>query len=75
VAAEYQRSRFQNLETRGYPQLYDMQAIEPENYSVAARYPDVLADMQARLRRAREQFAPLKAKEIPEAIRLLRQGG
>ena len=51
-----------NLEGRGYPQLYDMQTDEPENYSVAARYPDVLEDMQRRFRQAEQTFAPFKSK-------------
>ena len=69
VAADYYRSGYVALAERGYPQLYDMQAPEPENYSVAARYPDKLADMQQRLERARDAFAPLKSKEIPAVFR------
>jgi arylsulfatase A len=62
IGAAYYRGRVVNLEGRGYPQLYDMETDEPENYSVAARYPDVLADMQRRLKEAVERFASLKAK-------------
>lgn len=69
VAADYYRGGYVSLAERGYPQLYDMRAPEPENYSVAARFPDTLADMQRRLERARDTFAPLKSKEIPSVFR------
>jgi arylsulfatase A-like enzyme len=69
VAADYYRSGYVALAERGYPQLYDMQAPEPENYSVAAHFPDALADMQRRLELARATFAPLKSKEIPAVFR------
>lgn len=74
VVNEYQRSSYFRLEDRGYPQLYDMQAVEAEEYSMAARHPDVLMDMQQRMDRARAIFAPLKAKEIPEPWRSIRKG-
>lgn len=70
-AGDYYRGLDFRFENRGYDQLYDMQAAEPENYSVAARYPGVVADMQARLERARETFGPLKSKDVPEAWRAL----
>jgi len=40
-----------------------METDEAENYSVATRYPDVLEDMQRRLKRAQETFAPFKSKQ------------
>lgn len=60
LAQEYYRGRLASFEGTAYPQLYDMQAVDAESYSVAARYPEVLADMQARLQRARETFESLK---------------
>jgi hypothetical protein len=51
-----------------YPQLYDMSVDPAENYSVADRHPDVLANMQARLAAARERFAPFKSATIPAAF-------
>jgi len=66
VASDYYRYGIISLEGRGYPQLYDMSADEPENYSVATRHPDVLAELQARLASARQTFAPFKSKELPE---------
>jgi arylsulfatase A len=74
VTNDYYRRSFTELGSRGYPQLYDMRADEPENYSMAARFPEELADMQARLERARQIFAPLKSKELPEPWRSIRQG-
>jgi arylsulfatase A len=73
VAADYYRSGYFDLASRGYPQLYDMQASNAEDYSVAAHFPDVLADMQRRYAEARDAFAPLKSNEIPAAIRELRE--
>lgn len=43
-----------------YPQLYDMAADPGENYSVDARFPEVVADMKVRLANARETFRPFK---------------
>lgn len=74
VVSEYQRSSSVRLEGRGYPQLYDMQAVEAEHYSMAARYPDILKEMQQRMEHARTAFDPLKAKEIPEPRRSLSSG-
>jgi arylsulfatase A-like enzyme len=73
VTNDYYRRSFTELSGRGYPQLYDMSADEAEDYSMAARAPEVLADMQARLERARQTFAPLKSKELPEPWRSTRQ--
>ncbi len=60
VAADYYRNYFMDLPSRGYPQLYDMQADRTESYSVADRHPDVTADLTARLARARQTFAPFR---------------
>jgi hypothetical protein len=50
-----------------------MQSVEPEEYSLAARHPDVLADMHQRWQRATAEFASLRSKEIPEPWRSMRQ--
>lgn len=60
VTADYYRGYVMDLPSRGYPQLYDMQADPEENYSVADRHPDVVADLQARLDRARRDLAPFR---------------
>ena len=56
-------------ENVGYPQLYDVSKDISENYSVAKVYPAALADMQERMKAARTQFGPLKAKQIPKVFR------
>lgn len=73
VAADYYRAGYFDLASRGYPQLYDMQAANAEDYSVASHFPAVLADLKRRYERARDAFAPLKSNEIPAAIRELRE--
>jgi uncharacterized sulfatase len=67
VASDYYRGRLFPTEEK-YPQLYDMSVDPAENYSVADRHPDVLANMQARLAAARERFAPFKSATIPAAF-------
>lgn len=62
VAATYFQGQVMNLETRGYPQLYDMAADVSQNYSVASRHLDVVRDMKARLARARAEFEPLRTR-------------
>jgi arylsulfatase A-like enzyme len=47
------------------PLLFDMQADPGETYNVADRYPDALADMLARLARARARFDPIAARFPP----------
>jgi len=41
------------------PLLFDMQADPGENYSVASLHPDALADLRARLERARAKYDPI----------------
>ena len=43
--------------------LIDLTNDPAEVYDVSARYPDVLADMKARLERARAKFGPLKSPQ------------
>jgi uncharacterized sulfatase len=59
VAGAYYFGGFRQVEER-YPQLYDLDADSSENYSVADRHPEVLAQMRARLDKARTRFAPFK---------------
>jgi arylsulfatase A len=49
------------------PQLYDMLGKTGENYSLADRHPDVLADMKARMEKAQALFRPLKGEQQPMA--------
>jgi arylsulfatase A len=62
VVADYYRGQFGRIDNRGYPQLYDLRTDASESYSVATRFPDVLAQMRARLQRAKDEFAPLKTR-------------
>lgn len=59
-----------DIQTRGYPQLYDVQADPIESYSLAAREPAVLKNMQSRLQRAREMFAPLRTEARSEIFKV-----
>jgi hypothetical protein len=53
----------------GYPQLFDIGKDISESYSVAKVQPEALADMQERMKAARAQFGPLKAKQPPKVFR------
>lgn len=59
VSGDYFLAGFRPTDPK-YPQLYDLNADPAENYSVADRHPDVLADMRRRLAAARTRFAPFK---------------
>ncbi|MBK5265552.1 MAG: sulfatase [Alphaproteobacteria bacterium] len=63
------RGSLASTENVGYPQLFDISKDISENYSVAQVYPDALADMQERMKAARAQFGPLKAKQPPKVFR------
>jgi len=65
VARSYYRTYDAPLD--GLPLLFDMQTDPGEVYSVAANYPDILADMWARLGRARAKYEPL-ARLFPPHI-------
>jgi len=73
VTHDYARSTLFPYQGRGYPQLYDMQSVDPEHYSVAARHPDVLDDMHQLWQRATTEFVPLRSKEVPEPWRSMRR--
>lgn len=47
--------------------LVDMENDPAESYDVSSRHPEVLADMQARLTRARATFDPLRTPTPPPA--------
>jgi uncharacterized sulfatase len=56
----------------GYEDLFDMAADPAESYSVAARHPEVVAEMKARIARARQEFGPLK-RGMPDSFKALMQ--
>ncbi|WP_296595849.1 sulfatase [Phenylobacterium sp.] len=49
------------------PLLFDMPSDPGENYSVASLHPEVLADMRARIARARAKFDPI-GKSFPRHV-------
>lgn len=59
VLADYYRGPLMALDARGYPQLYDLERDPGESYSLAAREPQVLAAMRARVAAARATFGPM----------------
>jgi uncharacterized sulfatase len=60
------------LDAMGYEDLFDMAADPAESYSVAARHPEVVAEMKARIARARQEFGPLK-RGMPDSFKALMQ--
>ncbi|MBL8554388.1 MAG: sulfatase-like hydrolase/transferase [Phenylobacterium sp.] len=60
VAADHYRGTVLDIRDDGYPQLYDMAHDPGETYSLAARQPQALHEMTARLARARARFEPLR---------------
>jgi arylsulfatase A-like enzyme len=65
VARSYYRTYDAPLDQ--LPLLFDMAADPGENYSLAARHPDVLAEMRARIARAREVYEPI-AQQFPKHV-------
>ena len=63
------RGSLATTEDRGYPQLFDVSKDISESYSLARLEPETLADMQARMKAARAQFGPMKAKQPPKIFR------
>lgn len=74
ISAVYYRSLMMPMALMGYQELYDLQHDPAESYSVAETFPEVAADMKARLDKAKADFAPLKHKDIPPAFKALRAG-
>lgn len=63
VVRAYYRSLEAPLDTIGrddWEQLIDLKNDPAESYDVSSLHPDVLADMKARVSRARAKFAPFK---------------
>ncbi len=69
IVRSYYRGIEAPLDTPGrndWEQLIDLSNDPSESYDVSTRYPDVLADMKARLERARTKYAPFKVhKDAP----------
>jgi arylsulfatase A-like enzyme len=74
IDRSYYRALTVSFERDGFRQLYDMTRDAAESYSVAETYPDVTEDMQTRLRRARERYAPFK-RGVPQYFEQMRRQG
>lgn len=59
VAGDFYMGTFLPFAGRGYPQLYDM-TRSGEQYSLAARFPEVTRAMEARLAQATTEFAAFR---------------
>ena len=57
VARSYYRTY--DIPLDALPLLFDMRADPGETYSVASLHPEALADMRARLQRARDKYEPM----------------
>lgn len=57
----------------GYEELYRVSVDKAESYSVASTHPDVAKTMKSRLEKAIAEFAPLKHKEPPLAIKKMHE--
>jgi len=65
VVRSFYRSLLAPLDTRDdWQVLVDLQNDPEESYDVSSRHPDVLADLTARLGRARATFDPLKTPAV-----------
>jgi arylsulfatase A-like enzyme len=60
---KYLRQR--HYDVFGYDELYDLQKDPSESYNLRDRYPEVVADMAARLAAAKAEFEPLKREYPP----------
>jgi arylsulfatase A len=74
VTHTYYRGMQVNMERQGYRELYDIAADVTESYSVAETHPEVAAEMQERIARARERFAPFRKGVPPYIQELVRSG-
>jgi arylsulfatase A len=68
VARSYYRTYDLPLARLGANLLFDVRADPAENYNLAAKHPDVVKDMRARLDRARAQFEPLGVVRKPDTL-------
>lgn len=58
VVRSYYRTADIPLDAYNYPLLFDLATDPGENYNVAMRYPEIAAEMAARVQAARAHFAP-----------------
>lgn len=65
VTSTYYRTIEFPLEQYGYSQLVDLKTDPGENYDVSSLHPAILADMKARLARARATYEPFGLRPTP----------
>jgi arylsulfatase A len=68
VGRSYYRSYNIPLATFGYPLLFDVGRDPGETVNLAARHPEVAADMAQRFKTARDYFEPLGTSQVPDTI-------
>lgn len=69
VAGDFYMGMFLPFEGRGFPQLYDMTRLG-EQYSLAARFPDVTRALKARFDEATAEFAPFRKADTVKTGRM-----
>lgn len=68
VVRSYYRSWDLPIAKFGYPLLFDMIEDPEESYNMAARHPEVMADMKARVARAQALFEPMGVRQSEEKL-------
>jgi uncharacterized sulfatase len=68
VGRSYYRQYNLPLVGFGYPLLFDVMRDPGETINLAARYPDVAADLGRRFAAARDVFEPLGRSQVPDTI-------
>jgi arylsulfatase A len=68
VGRSYYRPYSIPLAALGYPLLFDVTRDPGETINLAARHPDIAADMAARFKAARDFFEPMGTSQIPDTI-------
>jgi uncharacterized sulfatase len=68
LVRSYYRSWDLPIAKFGYPLLFDMTEDPEESYNMAARYPEVMADMKARVARAQAVYEPMGVRQAEERL-------
>ena len=68
VVRSYYRSYNIPLAQLGYPLLFDVERDPGETVNLAARYPEIAADLQRRFVGARNTFEPLGLQQVPDTL-------
>jgi arylsulfatase A len=68
VGRSYYRPYNVPLAALGYPLLFDVTRDPGETINLAARHPDVAANMAARFKAARDLFEPMGTSQVPDTI-------